>query len=48
MIFMCKYSNEMTRSIKALEIKYFTIGSECGDETVLIAYHFHKYELKAK
>ena len=23
MIFMCKYSNEMMRSIKALEFKYF-------------------------
>ena len=46
MIFVCKYSNEMMRSIKALEFKYFTIGLECGEGNVLIAYHFHKSELK--
>ena len=47
MIFMRKYSNyEMMRSIKALELKYFTIGLECGEENVLIAFHFHKCELK--
>ena len=33
MIFVCKYSNEMMRSIKASEYKYFTIGLECGEET---------------
>ena len=48
MIFVCKYSNEMMRSIKALEFKYFTIGLKCGEENVLIAYHFHKSELKEK
>ena len=45
-IFMCKYSNEMMRSIKTLEFKYLTIGLECGEENVLIAFHFHKCELK--
>ena len=48
MIFVCKYSNEMMRNIKALEFKYFTIGLECGEENVFIAYHFHKSELKEK
>ena len=47
-IFVCKFSNEMMRSIKALEFKYFTIGLEFGEENVLIAYHFHKSELKGK
>ena len=47
MIFMCKYSNEMMTSIKAIEFKYFTIGLECGEENVLIVFHFHKCELKA-
>ena len=46
MIFMCKYSNEMMTSIKAIEFKYFTIGLECGEENVLIVFHFHKCELK--
>ena len=45
---MCKYSNEMLRSIKALEFKYFTIGLECAEENVLIVFQFHKYELKEK
>ena len=31
-IFMCKYSNEMMRSIKALELKYFTIRLECWEK----------------
>ena len=48
MTFMCKYSNEMMRSITTLEVKYFTIGLVCGEENVLIAYHFHKCELKEK
>ena len=48
MIYVCKYSNEMMRSIKALEFKYFAIEFECGKENVLIAYHFHKSELKEK
>ena len=48
MIFMCKYSNEMMTSIKAIEFKYCTIGLECGEENVLIAFHFHKCELKEK
>ena len=48
MICMCKYSNEMMRSIKALELKYFTIELESGKENVLIAFHFHKCELKEK
>ena len=39
---MCKYSNEMMTSIKALEFKYITIGLEYGEENVLIAFHFHK------
>ena len=42
MIFVCKYSNEMMRSIKALEFKYFTIGWECGEENVLIAFYFQR------
>ena len=46
MIFMCKYSNEMMTSIKAIEFKYFTIGLECGEENVLIVFHFHKCDLK--
>ena len=46
MIFVCKYSNEMMRSIKAFEFKYFTIGLECREENVLIAYHFQKSDLK--
>ena len=45
MIFMCKYSEMMT-SIKAIEFKYFTIGLECGEENVLVVFHFHKCELK--
>ena len=48
MILMCKYSNEMMTSIKAIEFKYFTIGLECGEGNVLIAFHFHKCELKEK
>ena len=48
MIIMCKYSNEMMRSIKALEFKYFTIGLQCGEENVFIAFHFYKCELKEK
>ena len=48
MTFVCKYSNEMMKSIKALEFKYFTIGLECGEKNVLIAYHFHKNKLKEK
>ena len=47
MILMCKYSNEMI-SIKAIEFKYFTSGSECGEGNVLIVFHFHKCELKEK
>ena len=35
-------------SIKAIEFKYFTIGLECGEGNVLIAFHFHKCELKEK
>ena len=35
----------MMRSIKALEFKYFTIGFECGEENVLIAFYFHKRKL---
>ena len=46
MIFMSKYSNKMMTSIKALEFEYFTIGLECGEENVLIAFHFHKCKLK--
>ena len=42
----CKCSNEMMRSIKALEFKYFTIGFEYGEENVLIAFYFHKCELQ--
>ena len=34
MIFMCKYSNEMMRSIKALEYKFFRIELECGRKRV--------------
>ena len=45
-IFIYEYSNEMMKSIKALEFKYFTIGLECGEENVLIAFYFHKCELK--
>ena len=48
MIFMCKYFNEMMRSIKALEFKYFTIGLEYREENVFITFHFHKCELKEK
>ena len=48
MLFMCKYSNEMMTSTKAIEFKYFTIGLECGEENVLIAFHFHKCEFKEK
>ena len=48
MILMCKYSNEMMTSIKAIEFKYFTIGLECEEGNVLIAFHFHKCELKEK
>ena len=48
MIFMCKYSNEMMTSIIPIEFKYCTIGLECGEENVLIAFHFHKCELKEK
>ena len=48
MIFMCKYSNEMMTSIKAIEFKYFTIGLECGEGNVLIAFHFQKCDLKEK
>ena len=48
MIFMCKYSNEMMTSIKAIEFKYFTIGLEFGEGNVFIAFHFHKCELKEK
>ena len=48
MIFMCKYSNEMMTSIKAIEFKYFTIGLEFEEGNVLIAFHFHKCELKEK
>ena len=47
-MFMCKYSNEMVRNIEALEIKYFTIGLECGEENVLIAFHLHKSKSKEK
>ena len=47
-IFVCKFSNEMMRSIKALEFKYFTIGLEFREGNVLIAYDFHKIELKEK
>ena len=46
MIFMCKYSNQMMTRINTLEFKYFTIGLECGDKNVLIAYYFHKCEQK--
>ena len=46
MIFMYMYSNEMMRSIKDLEFKYFTIGLECEEGNVLIAFHFHKCEIK--
>ena len=45
---MCKYSNEMMTSIKAIEFQYFTIGLECGEGNVLIAFHFDKCELKEK
>ena len=48
MIFMCKYSNEMMTSIKAIEFKYFTIVLECRERNVLIAFQFHKCELKEK
>ena len=48
MIFMCKYSNEIMTSIKTIEFKYFTIGLECREGNVLIAFHFHKSELKEK
>ena len=34
------------KAIKAIEFKYFTIGLECGEENVLIVFHFHKCELK--
>ena len=46
MIFMCKYSNEIMTSIKAIEFKYFTIGLECGEGNVLIAFHFTNVNLK--
>ena len=48
MILMCKYSNEMMTSIKAIKFKYLTIGLECGEGNVLIAFHFYKCELKEK
>ena len=48
MIFMCKYSNEIRTSIKAIGFKYFTIELECGEGNVLIAFQFHKCELKEK
>ena len=48
MIFMWKYSNQMMRSIKALEFNYFSIGLECREENALIAFHFHNCELKEK
>ena len=48
MIFMSKYSTEIMTSIKGIEFKYFTIGLECWEGNVLIAFHFHKCELKEK
>ena len=48
MICLCKYSNEIMTSIKAIEFKYVTIGLGCGEGNVLIAFHFHKCELKKK
>ena len=47
-VFTCKYSNEIMKSIKALEFKYFTIGLECQEKNVLIAFHLHKCELQEK
>ena len=48
MIFMCNYSNEIMTSIKAIEFKYFTIRLDCEEGNVLIAFYFHKCELKEK
>ena len=36
MIFMCEYSNEMMRSIKAIEFKYFTVELEQRHDDIIL------------
>ena len=43
MIFMCKYSNEIMRIIKALEFKYFTIKKMSRLNNFLKKYYLKKF-----
>ena len=45
MIFMCKYSNEMMTSVKAIEFKYFTIKQKTPCTTIQFLLYRGQYSL---